>query len=233
MSHLKSSEVTPPSVKSILQHLPLFQTLTEEQLNQISCETVDVRLEKGNILFHRGDPNTGFYVLVFGQLKLSVTSPQGSQKVVEIIGPRQSFGEAVMFLERPYPVTAEALCDTLLVHVQRDKVITLLESDTGFARRLLAGLSVRLHSLLQDVESYSLRSSVQRVIGYLLQQCPEDINEVEIALPTSKLVIASRLNLTPETLSRVLHDLVKHQVIEVRGRAIYIPDVKQLQAFDV
>ncbi|MEY4591424.1 MAG: hypothetical protein RIR18_319 [Pseudomonadota bacterium] len=233
MLQLKSADAVQPSVKSILKHLPLFLALSDAQLDQIASEAADVRLEKGNILFHRGDPSTGFYVLVFGQIKLSVTSPQGSQKVVEIVSSRQSFGEAVMFLERPYPVTAEALCDTLLVHVSREKVVSLLEADHGFARRLLAGLSQRLHSLLQDVESYSLRSSMQRVIGYLLQQCPEDQNEVEIELTTSKLVIASRLNLTPETLSRVLHDLVKHQVVEVRGRTIYIPNVKQLQGFDV
>lgn len=233
MRSTEPSENPSSNLRNILKHQPLFQALSEEQLDRVSTGTSEVRLDKGDILFHRGDACHGFHIVVFGQLKLSVTSPQGSQKVVEIIGPRQSFGEAVMFLQRPYPVTAEALSDALLLHVARDNVKTLLESDQTFAQSLLAGLSFRLHSLLHDVESYSLRSSTQRVIGYLLQQCPEQPDAVEISLPTSKLVIASRLNLTPETLSRVLHDLAKHGLIDVQGRTIHIPSVRQLQSFDV
>lgn len=222
------------SVKKILSFLPLFGALNEGQLARIASGTTEVRLDKGDVLFHRGTPATGFHVVVFGQIKLSVTSAQGAQKVVEIIGPKQSFGEAVMFLSRPYPVTAEALADSLLLHVGCEHVDVLLESDSTFARGMLAGLSGRLHSLLRDVESYSLRSSMQRVIGYLLKYCPEgEEDEVEVSLPTSKLVIASRLNLTPETLSRVLHDLSAHGLIEVHGRTIQVASVKKLQQFDL
>lgn len=222
------------AIKNFLSHLPLFAALNEGQLSRMAAGTTEVRLEKGDILFHRGTPSVGFHAVVFGQVKLSVTSAQGAQKVVEIIGPKQSFGEAAMFLSRAYPVTAEALADSLLLHVGREHVDVLLESDSTFARGMLAGLSGRLHSLLRDVESYSLRSSMQRVIGYLLQHCPEGQDEVaEIALPTSKLVIASRLNLTPETLSRVLHDLAAHGLISVQGRTIQVASVKQLQQFDL
>ena len=66
------------------------------------------------------------------------------------------------------------LADTLLLHIAKDAVFKLLETDMSFARALLAGLSMRLHSLISDVESYSLRSSAQRVIGYLLQHCPQE-----------------------------------------------------------
>lgn len=229
----ESSDSPSNNIRNILKHQPLFQALNDDQLDRVNAGTSELRLQKGDILFHRGDACNGFHVVVYGQLKLSVTSPQGSQKVVEIIGPRQSFGEAVMFLHRPYPVMAEALSDSLLLHVARDNVLALLESDPTFSLGLLAGLSYRLHSLLHDVESYSLRSSTQRVIGYLLQECPEQPDNVEISLPTSKLVIASRLNLTPETLSRVLHDLARHQLIDVQGRIIQIPSVKKLQSFDV
>lgn len=228
-----SNDSPNTNIRNILKHQPLFQALNEDQLDRVNSGTSELRVEKGDILFHRGDACSGFHIVVYGQIKLSVTSPQGSQKVVEIIGPRQSFGEAVMFLQRPYPVMAEALSDALILHVARTHVIGLLEADPTFSLGLLAGLSVRLHSLLHDVESYSLRSSTQRVIGYLLQQCPEEPDSVDISLPTSKLVIASRLNLTPETLSRVLHDLARHQLIDVQGRVIHVPSIKKLQSFDV
>jgi len=105
----------------------------------------------------------------------------------------------------------------------------------GFAV-LLAGLAMRLHSLIGDVESYSLRSSAQRVIGYLLQHCPHDgecEERLEFTLPTSKQVIASRLNLTPETLSRIFHDLAEGGLIEVHGRQIMVPDLARLRAYDL
>lgn len=154
--------------------------------------------------------------------------------MVEILGPRQSFGEAAVFAQRPYPVFAQALADSLLLFVPRDVIFELLETDNSFARNMLAGLAMRLHSLIMDVESYSLRSSAQRVIGYLLQHCPNEHCEgsIEITLPTSKQVIASRLNLTPETLSRILHDLTEARLIEMQGKHIKIGDLKRLREYE-
>ena len=215
----------------------MFRELSAEQQEKILTDVREVRLDKGRHIFSKGDPVQGFHVVVYGQVKLFLPSAQGNEKVVEIIGPQQSFGEAVMFLGKPYPVSAEALADTLLLHVSRESILGLLETDTSFARRLLAGLSMRLHSLLLDVESYSLRSSTQRVIGFLLQHCDageEDTAEVlNLTLPTSKQVIASRLNLTPETLSRIFSELTARDLIEVQGRAIRILDVPRLRNFEI
>lgn len=220
------------TIPKILSHLPLFQALSPEQLAAITAATREIRAGKGDVLFRRGSPCTGVHVVVFGQVKLSVVSPQGQEKVVEIIGPRQCFGEAVMFLGRPYPVTAESLADSLILHVAQAVIDDLLATDPTFARAMLAGLSFRLHSLIQDVESYSMRSSVQRVIGYLLQQCGDGSASAEIALSTSKLVIASRLNLTPETFSRILTELSHQQLIEVDGRTVRVPDVARLRSHE-
>ena len=191
---------------------------------------------RGEMLFQKGDAARGFFVVLNGQIKLAFPSAQGNEKVVEILGPRQSFGEAVMFMDRPYPVFAEALLDTSLLFIDRAVVFDLLAIDTSFARKLLAGLSQRLHGLVQDVESYSSRSSAQRVIGYLLQHCAEDADKqanIEVVLPTSKQVIASRLNLTPETLSRVFHDLSERGLIRVNGKNITILDLELLRQFDI
>jgi CRP-like cAMP-binding protein len=174
----------------------------------------------------------GFYSVVYGQVKLAFASLQGAEKVVDIIAPGQSFGEAMMFLEKPYPVFAQALMDTMVLHIAKQVIFAALEADTRFARKMLAGLSIRLHSLIQDVEAYSLRSSIQRFIGFLVQQAGiSNDQQVELELPASKHVIASRLNLTPETLSRVLHDLAEAGLITVKGRQITIHDVEQLSRF--
>lgn len=223
-------------IPQILSRLPLFQELSPEQIAALEPACRERRLAKGEMLFQKGDPAKGFFVVVFGQIKLAFPSSQGNEKVVQILGPRQSFGEAVMFMDRPYPVFAEGLVDSLLLHIASVPVFELLEADPLFARRMLGGLSLRLHSLVQDVETYSLRSSAQRVVGYLLQQCPQEgacPGSFDISLPTSKQVIASRLNLTPETLSRIFHDLTVNGLIGVSGKQITIKDVKRLREFDL
>lgn len=220
-------------IASIIGRLPLFLQVSPAQIQQIAAESRERRLAKGEMLFQKGDAARGFFVVVWGQIKLAFPSPQGNEKVVQVIGPRQSFGEAVMFMDHPYPVFAEAVTDAMVLHIPRKMVIDLIERDTSFALSMLAGLSIRLHSLVHDVESYSLRSSTQRVIGYLLQQCPpEGKGEVEVSLPTSKQVIASLLNLTPETLSRIFHDLSDSGLIEVRGKQIKVPDLRLLREVD-
>jgi CRP/FNR family transcriptional regulator, dissimilatory nitrate respiration regulator len=229
-----SLDIMNTDTRAILAHLPLFQALSDDQREQLLAGVSAVHLNKGKVLFFKGDPVTGFYAVVYGQVKLTVQSAGGEEKVVEIIGPRQSFGEAVMFLGRPYPVTAQALTDCLLLHVASECVDALLASDTTFARRMLAGISVRLHSLIKDVETYSLDSSVQRVMGYLLQQCPEEGDgaaETRVVLPASKHVVASRLNLVPETLSRILTDLARAGLIEVEGRTIIVKTVAGLREY--
>lgn len=223
-------------IPQILSRLPLFQELAPQQIAALETACRERRLAKGEMLFQKGDPAKGFFVVVFGQIKLAFPSSQGNEKVVQILGPRQSFGEAVMFLDRPFPVFAEGLVDSLLLHISSATVFELLQKDPLFARRMLAGLSMRLHSLVQDVETYSLRSSAQRVVGYLLQHCPQDgpgEGSVDISLPTSKQVIASRLNLTPETLSRIFHDLSASGLIAVSGKRITINDVTRLREFDL
>ncbi|NTV10884.1 MAG: Crp/Fnr family transcriptional regulator [Zoogloea sp.] len=223
-------------IPALLRQLPLFSELNAHDIEPIAAGTREKRVQKGEILFHRGDPPKGFYYVIEGQVKLAFSSPQGNEKVVEVLGPRQSFGEAVLFMDRAYPVLAEALIETQLLHISRAAVFELLEQDQHFARKLLAGMAIRLHSMVRDVETYSLRSSAQRVIGYLLQlghvaPCSSEPVQ-QVSLPTSKQVIASRLNLTPETLSRIFHELSNAGLISVQGRQITLHDHERLARYE-
>ncbi|SPE36480.1 Crp/Fnr family transcriptional regulator [Burkholderiales bacterium] len=236
MSESSLARADEPDIASLLARLPLFQELTAAQIGRVASETALRRLAKGEVLFHQGDEAHGFFVMVGGQIKLAFSSVQGNEKVVEIVGPRQSFGEAVMFMGRPYPVFAQALADTVLLQIAKRTVFDLLATDMTFARSMLAGLSRRLHSLVGDVEAYSLRSGTQRLIGYLLQQHAEQArtgDESSLSLPISKQVLASRLNLTPESLSRVLHELSLAKLISVQGRQVTIHELQRLREFDL
>jgi CRP/FNR family transcriptional regulator, dissimilatory nitrate respiration regulator len=225
---MPASKIDPAE---FLKRLPLFSDLSLQELGQIAASTSEVHVPKGGMIFHRGDPCDGFHIVIYGQVKLGFTSAQGDEKVVEIIGRGQSFGEALMFMERPYIVNAQALDDALLLYISKQAVFNELDHNPRFARRMLAGLSRRLHGLISDVEAYSLRSASQRVIGYLLKEEPQGDGD-HVTLSVSKKLLASRLNLTPEHFSRVLHELSSRQLIEVRGREVIILDIEKLRNYE-
>jgi CRP-like cAMP-binding protein len=219
-------------VHAFLANLPLFKEMSPEEIDRIAQGTQTQSVPRGQILFQKGDPCHGFHLVVYGQIKLAFTSPQGAEKVVEIIGPGQSFGEAVMFMDRPYVLFAQALADSLLLHVSKKTVFEELERDPKFAKKMLSGLSRRLHGLISDLEDYSLRSGVQRVIGFLLREETEPgQHTLDVTLPTSKGTIASRLSVTPEHFSRILHELSDAGLIRVEGRTVHILDIEGLRRY--
>ena len=217
--------------REFLKRIPLFQDVTSEELDHIAASTTEINILKGNVIFRRGDPCDGFHIVIYGQVKLSFTSPQGDEKVVEIISAGQSFGEALMFMEKPYIVNAQVLADSLLLLISKQAVFSGLDSNPKFARRMLSGLSRRIHGLVSDVESYSLRSATQRVIGYLLKADPAG-DGGHVILSVSKKLVASRLNLTPEHFSRILQELTTRKLIEVKGREIIILDIEKLRNYE-
>lgn len=223
----------PVDVGGMLAQLPLFQQLQDSEIQSLAAGTREIELAKGQMLFQKGYVLDGFYVVVDGQIKLAFSSAQGNEKVVALVGSGQCFGEAIMFLEMSSPVFAQALADSRVLYIAKQGLFAAINGDSAFACRMLAGLSMRLHSLIQDVEDYSLRSSTQRVIGFLLQLVGVTAKSAaECELPASKHVIASRLNLTPETLSRILHNLTELGLIAVKGKKITVLDAERLKKFN-
>ena len=220
------------NTETLLAQIPIFNGLAPGEIARIARSCREIQARKGEILFHKGDPCNGFHVVVSGQIKLAFTSAQGNEKVVEIISPGQSFGEAIMFMDKSYIVFAQALADTHLLHIAKTAMYEELERDPALCRKMLAGMAMRLHQLMNDVESYSLHSGKQRIIGYLLRELPDDQAEagsISVALATSKGIVASRLNLTQEHFSRILRELGELGLIVVEGRKIHIPDIAKLR----
>jgi CRP-like cAMP-binding protein len=215
--------------------LPLFTDIGQAELERLAMGCQLRRLGRGEMIFRVGQPCEEFHVTVLGQVKLFALSPAGHEKVIELVGPGNSFAEALMFTGRHYIINAQTLTDTLLLTVSKQAVLDEIERDSRFALRMLAGISRRLHGLVQDVEAYALHSGLQRVIGYLLRdQQAEDCVSGEVftvSLPVSKATVASRLSLTPEYFSRVLHELEEARLIEVDKRDIRILDAKRLAAY--
>ena len=220
-------------IAALLAHVPLFNELENREILSLARGSRELTVARGDILSHKGDTPTGFYLIVYGQVKLAFTSPQGGEKVVDILTQGQTFDEAVMFMDKPFMVYAQALADSLLLHISKTAIIEELDRDPKLGRKMIAGLSMRLHHLITDVESYSLRSGRQRIIGYLLREYADEGDaRITVTLPTNKGVIASRLNLTQEHFSRILHELSEKELIVVEGRRIHIPNVDMLRAYD-
>jgi CRP/FNR family transcriptional regulator, dissimilatory nitrate respiration regulator len=190
---------------------PLFQEMTREELARLAAGCTLQRLARGDDIFRVGEPCDAFHVVVTGQVKLFGISPAGQEKVIEIVSPGHSFAEALMFTGRPCIVNAQALTDALVLRISKDAVLAEIGLDPRFALRMLAGISRRLHGLVHDVQAYALQNGMQRVIGYLLRdEMVDDAGRndaLTVSLPVSKATIASRLSLTPEYFSRVLHEL--------------------------
>lgn len=216
-------------IAELVSHAPLFRGLPPEDLARIAAGTREVRAARGEAIFRRGDPCEGFHIVAVGRVKLSLVSPEGDEKVVEMVGPGMSFGEALMFAGRPYIVDAAALADCLLLHVGKAALFEAIERDPALARRMLGSLSMRIHMLMKDLEALSLHSATQRVIGYLSRLDEEGSHRV--TLPAQKMLVASRLNLTPEYFSRILHELAERNLVRVEGRDIEILDDEGLRAF--
>ena len=218
--------------QALLAGLPLFSGLGADEIERIASHARPIRVDRGAVLVNVGDEPRGFYFVVYGQMKLAFTSPRGDEKVIEIVGEGQSFGEAVMFVPRPYPVSVQAIAESLVLFIGKEPVLDELQRDPQLAVRVIGGLCRRIHGLMADLESVSMHSGMQRVIGYLLRDCREDLDSpcFELRLPTTKGVVASRLNITQEHFSRILAELSSHELIEVHGRTIRVPDVERLRA---
>jgi CRP-like cAMP-binding protein len=188
------------------------------------------------MIFRVGEECNAFYVVVLGQVKLYIASPSGQEKIIELLSAGQSFAEAMMFLSMPCIVNAQALSDTLVLCVTKKAILGEIQRDSRFSLPMLAGISRRLHRLVRDVEAYTLHSGMQRLIGYLLRDVQSE-NEttqqgvITVSFPVSKATIASRLSLTPEYFSRVLHELEAEKLIEIDKREIRILDVQRLAQY--
>ncbi len=221
---------------SVLRRHHLFSTLSEEQFQAAleSCRTEQLR--PGVFLFRRGEPADNFFVLLAGQVNLTVTSKAGAEKIAGIVRPGESFAEAVMFLDAPvYPVSARAAAQSEVAKIRCDTFIALLRGSPETCFQLLASLSRRLHEKMREIEYLALESATHRLIHAMESRLPSGQTEADtIELEESRQELASRLSMTPETLSRILRNLSDAGVIVVNGRSLQIPDrIRLLSLLDV
>jgi len=212
----------------LFARLPLFKDLDGAALARLASESVRHRLERGDVLFRKGEPATGIYVVVYGDIRLVSTIPVRGRRLTGTVGPGQSFGEPVMFLERPTLVEAQAASDALVLLVPKASVFAELDRNPKFARQMIAGLSRRVEALVHELDRQAIGSGTARLAAYLLRRVDGQPG-LSWTLPAGKAEVATQLNLSPEHFSRILHELAEAGVLQVQGRRIVVPDTHRLQ----
>ncbi len=218
---------------------PMFDGLDRAHAEFLAAQSRPIFLPAGQVLFRRGTPSTGFYMVRDGRMQLSVSNSEGVVKVLEIISPGGAFGHAVMFLRDPYPVDATALVDTHLVFVPDKAVDRILDEDPAMARLMLASMAKRLQAKIQDIAMLSLQSATQRIVAYVLGAMRDFGSDTAgaagpsttVELPALKQVLASRLGMTPETFSRAVRTLTSAGLLSMDGSVVRIPDLAALDAY--
>jgi len=183
-------------------------------------------------LFQHGQAAERFFFLREGLVKLYRLSAEGDEKIIEIMQPGQTFAEAVMFMgtQGCYPVNAEAISDAHLYAFEQKPFLKILRESSEACFGLLASMSRRLHMLVNQIESLTLQNATYRLVAFLLEQVPRgDTATPAFQLTTPKGVIAARLAIQPETLSRILAKLRQGGLIEVHGNLITVRDVQALR----
>lgn len=212
----------------------LFSGLDDGQYEEVISHAEPVELAAGQALFAQGDPVHAFFWVAEGLIRLYRISPQGDEKVIELIGPGRYFAEAALFMGGRFPVNAAAQINTRVIAIDSQHFRAWLSQDVERCMKLLAGMSARLHKLVNEIDSLTLMKGTDRLLQYLLDHSdPDEAGELVVDLEAPKQVIASRIGVKPETLSRLLHKLSDMGYIEVKGNHLRILNEEGLKSAEL
>lgn len=220
--------------QQILRSHHLFEPLSEEQLDELLESSQLLNLEKGDTLFIQGEKAQSFYFIISGCVKIYRLTPDGQEKIFEVIGDRQTFAEAMMLMDTPnYVASAQAVGPSQLFRFSNAAYMRLLQANQRLTFALIGKLCIRLHQRLNEIETLSLKNATHRVVRYLLTQMAPLQNAVSsFELPMAKQLIAGHLSIQPETFSRIIRRLIDEQIISQDGRQISVLDCMRLQHFE-
>lgn len=216
--------------KSHLKKCYLFAELPDKLLDQIASAASLVSAPKDELLFSDGELAHSFFVVGTGRVKVFKLSEGGKEQILMIANPGDSFAEAAMFAGGKFPASAQALVDSELIAINREKFVALVKVSPELSLTLIARLSQLLRKLTGLVEELSLSDVTTRLAHHLCGMVDLKTGKVlrKITLSEKKTTLASQLGTIPETLSRSLAKLTKEGVIKVDGRTIEILDPARL-----
>ena len=217
-------------ILALLGQSALFANLEEETLRGFLDDATVRSAAHGEMLFLQGDTVESFFLVVEGWVNLYRMTPGGEEAIVAIFTRGQSFAEAAVFTGREFPVSAEAVSNVRLLSIPADVLLRQIRQNPDVAISMLASTSMHLHNLVQQIEQLKAHTGVQRVAEFLVGLCDRDTGACTVGLPYDKTLIAGRLGMKPESLSRAFAKLRDHGV-SVTQSSVEISDVGRLQNY--
>ena len=219
-------------IRGLVPRLRIFWGVPPASLAPLMKQCWVLRVARGTSVVKRGARLPGVLALAYGSVKLSLRS-DAEERVVSLVSPGETFGEAKALLGRAALTDVTALADTKLVVIPSAAILALMDREPRFARALVFVLAERTLDLLAEVESATQRGA-QRLASYLGALAESNANgngaDCTVRLPVSKTLVAARLGVKKETFSRLLRDLAGRGLIEVERREVRILDRSGLAA---
>lgn len=214
--------------KNILTKTPLMAALNPASAARMLDLAAAINYESRDILFREGETAENFYCVLSGYVRLYRLNKDGREADIRICGPGDVFAECLLYLGPNYRYNAQAAENVTLARFDIAKVRAAAEQDADIARSIMQALAQHLLSTMDCVANDRLQTAPQRVAHFLLTSCPKDGNSASIRLPFQKSLLAGKLGLAPEALSRAFSAL-RRAGVTVRGRLIQINDVNALR----
>ncbi len=214
-----------------LRSIYLLSQLSPEDFERVVAAMHVHRLEKDQRLFDQGQPARRFFYVKKGQIKLFLLSVDGEEKIIHIEHTGQTFGEAIMFMDKPiYPVSSEAVQPSEVLSFDNKTFREVLARSVETCFRLMGAMSQRLQWHVGEIENLCLHNATFRLAAYLLRKVPPEADHsTNVHLSIPKVTLASRLSIKRETLSRILARLRKQGLIDVLGHDIILRDPRALR----
>lgn len=217
---------------SIEQHLeilarsPLFRGADAVELKAALDAARRQQVERGGFFFHQGEPAVAFYVIVEGRVRLSQLTPEGHQVIIHFMGPGDGMGIIVALSGTIYPLSAEAVSDSLALKWDYDSTIRLMEHYPRLALSGLRLVSDRFQELQDRYRELATERVERRVASALLRLTRQTGKRTErgvlLDLPLSRQDLGEMTGTTQYTVSRILSSWEQGGLIETGRERIVI-----------
>jgi len=208
----------------------LLASIPEDVADMILARSDVRRFDRSATIFLQGDTANSLYIVLEGWVKLFRIAHNGAEAVVGTFTKGRSFGEAVAFRGDVYPVAAEAVTDCRLMQVPAAVVLQMMKSQPELCISMLAATFKHLHALVEQVEQLKAQTGAQRLAEFLLDLCHVAEGACTVTLPYDKVLIAGRLGMKPESLSRAFSRL-KQRGVAISHNHAAIADVGRLRSY--
>ncbi|MCW5704014.1 MAG: Crp/Fnr family transcriptional regulator [Bradyrhizobium sp.] len=222
-----SSKLTAGDLQ-VINRVAVFRGLKPETVQHVIAPATATMLRPHELIMRQEEPATAFFIVIDGWLKISRNTQSGGETVIDMMKKGDSFAEAAAFSGGRYIATAEAVNIARVARIPADHLIRCIRESPDIALAMIASTSQRMHYLVQQVEQLKAQSGVQRVAEFLASLSAAEQGRCALALPYDKILIAGRLGLTPESLSRAFAKL-RGVGVTINASKVDVDDIVELR----